>query len=234
MRRVKAASLVPQHIGIIMDGNRRWATAKGLPALAGYQYGKQALEKVTRLAMARGVKYISVYAFSTENWARPANEVQYLMRLFGGILKGGLKELATRGVRIRFLGSLNNLPAELITKIHSAEAATARNRRLTLGLCLNYGGQTEIVEAVNRLLNKQAAPQAVTTQGLADELYGPEIPPLDLVIRTSGERRLSNFMLWRAAYAELAFVDKHWPDFGAADFDAVLSDYASRKRRFGR
>jgi len=221
-------------LGIILDGNRRWARERGLPTLEGHRQAVKAGKEVARAAFDRGVKYLTLYVFSTENWKRTSEEVRYLMELFYGWLATGFDDLAERGVRFRLLGSREGLSEKLLRAVDELEARTAGLTGGTLGLCLNYGGQAELAEAVRGIVAAGTRPEAVTPELIEQHLYAPELPPVDLIIRTSGERRSSGFMLWRAAYAEYYFVDKNWPDFGPADLDAALADYAARQRRFGK
>lgn len=225
---------VPHHIGVIPDGNRRWASAHHLPSLEGHRRGLTATREVALAAFERGVKVFTMFAFSTENWQRTTEEVGYLMDLFYGFLTREFEELIQRDVRFRFAGEREGLDAKLITAIDELEARTADLKAGTVVFCLNYGGHHEIAAAAAELIRRGVAPEAVTPALLTSMMYAPEVPPVDLVIRTSGEQRLSGFMLWRAAYAELAFVDKHWPDFTAADLDACINDYSQRQRRFGK
>ncbi len=220
---------VPTHIGLILDGNRRWAKAQGLPTLEGHKRGYENLKTIGRAGLARGIKYVTAYVFSTENWNRSQEEVSYLMDLLRWVLDKEVNELHKDNIRVRFLGSTERLDEKILEGIKKAEEKTAGNTAGTLGLCLNYGGQTEIVEAVRAIGDGE-----VTIESISEHLYAPDIPPVDLIIRTSGEQRISNFMLWRAAYSELWFTDKHWPDFTEADLDTALADYASRERRHGK
>lgn len=224
---------VPTHLGLIMDGNRRWAQQQGKSVLEGHEAGRQALLEVAQAAARRGVKYLSVYAFSRENWQRSAEEVGYLMKLLSRVLQQDVQQLHEQNIRVRWLGSDRQLSAEIVELIRAAEQLTAANRGGTLAICLDYGGQQEIADAVASLVAEGVAAAAITPELIAGHLYAPDIPPLDLIIRTSGEQRLSNFMLWRAAYAELVFVDKLWPDFTPADLDQALAAYTQRERRFG-
>jgi len=224
----------PQHIGIIMDGNRRWAQAHGKHTTAGHKAGFEALFALLEPIKERGIPYVTIYAFSTENWQRSKAEVTGLMRLLHWVVANKVKVLKEQGVKVVIIGDKTNLPAAERKALERAEAETAHNSELTLGVCFNYGGQHEIVDATRRILSKGVAAESVTLESFAAELYAPELPPLDLVVRTSGEQRLSNFMLWRAAYAELVFVDKYWPDYSAEDLDNVLAEYARRQRRHGK
>ena len=225
--------MLPHHVGIIPDGNRRWAKANGRSSLEGHQVGVEVLKKVCYAGFDLGIKTITYFAFSTENWERTPDEVKYLMELFISKLTTDINEVHDKGVRFRVLGSRQGLGKRLLAAIDNAEKLTADNTGGTLAICLNYGGEQELADAVAELIRQGTKADEVTPELLARHLYAPDLPPLDLVIRTSGERRLSGFMLYRAAYAELYFVEKHWPDFTPEDFAAALTDYAKRKRRFG-
>lgn len=227
----KAQSL-PVHLGLIIDGNRRWARANGLPKLEGHRQGYLVLKKIIKAAIDRGVTYVSAYTFSTENWNRTTTEVKYLMDMALGILTKDVEELHKEGIRVCVAGSRTRLSQQLVAAIDDAENKTRDNSRGTLLLCFNYGGQGEIVDSVNALIKKRAVD--ISAKDISAHLYAPDIPPVDFIIRTSGEQRLSNFMLWRSAYAELLFVEKHWPDFNEVDLDKALADYARRQRRFGK
>jgi undecaprenyl diphosphate synthase len=216
-----------------MDGNRRWAREHGLPAVEGHRQGYLTLKEIARSGLKRGVKYFSAYVFSSENWQRDRQEVQDLMKLFTWVLKHEVSELHKENIRIRVIGSKLKLGAALARAIVHAEDLTKDNTRGTLLVCLDYGGQQEIVEAVKRIAASGIEPEDITPELITHHLYAPDVPPPDLIIRTSGEQRLSNFMLWRSAYSELAFTKTYWPDFHEADLDAVLDDYARRQRRFG-
>jgi undecaprenyl diphosphate synthase len=227
------AESVPYHLGIIPDGNRRWAKAKGRPSLKGHQAGMEASRRVALAAFDRGVKYMTMYAFSTENWKRTQEEVGYLMDIFHKFLLNEYREFDDRGVRFQLIGRRDGLSRKFQDTVKKIEERTASYPNGTLAWCLNYGGQLEIADAAAALISEGVSPAEVTPELLAGKLYEPEIPPLDLIIRSSGEKRLSGFMLWRAAYAELYFVDQHWPDFTVEDLDAALAEYAGRQRRFG-
>ncbi len=229
-----AKSEIPKHVGIIMDGNRRWAKERGLPTLKGHMQGQQTLRTITQHAFKRGVKYLTVYAFSTENWRRTEEEVGYLMNQVARSLKKYLHEFVEAGIKIEFLGVRDDLPKSVLQAIEQAEAATAKNDSATLGICFNYGGQQEIVDATKALVETGVKAADITTETFARYLYSPEIPSIDLLIRTGGEQRLSNFMLWRAEYAELVFTQTYWPDFGTDELDGILGTYAERQRRFGK
>lgn len=218
-----------------MDGNRRWAKNRGLPTVKGHAKGVEALRKVVEHAGERGVKYLTVYAFSTENWQRAQDEVGYLMRLFVKSLAKYINELHEQNVRLLMLGSKENMPKPVLTDFAAAMDKTKDNTGLVLSSCLNYGGHQEVIDAVKAFEEDKGVTSALTPEALESYLYGGNLlPPLDLVIRTSGEQRLSGFMLWRAAYAEFYATETLWPDFGAADFDKALEEYARRQRRFGQ
>lgn len=224
---------IPVHIGFILDGNRRWARAEGLPQLQGHLAGYRNLHTVANHAIDRGVKFVSAYVFSTENWNRTEEEVNYLMDLLVWVATKEIKKYVKEGLKLVFVGSQTRLSDKVKRAIASAEAKTRNNTRGTVALCLNYGGHTELAEGVVRLIEDGVSAREITPARLAQYLYHPEIPPVDFIIRTSGEQRLSNFMLWRAAYAELYFTPVFWPAFSVGDLDAALEDYASRQRRFG-
>lgn len=224
---------VPRHLGLILDGNRRWAAEKGLRPFEGHRRGYLRLRKIALAAFDRGIEYVSAYVFSTENWSRSDDEVAYLMDLLQWVATYELNRLHRRNIRVLFLGTETGLSNKLVVAIRAAEIKTAHNTGGTLVLCLNYGGQQELVDAVAGLIRSGTAPEAVTPELVTQYLYGPSLPPLDLIIRTSGEQRLSGFMLWSAAYAELKFVLKNWPAFTVRDLEAALADYSQRQRRFG-
>jgi undecaprenyl diphosphate synthase len=224
---------IPTHLGIIPDGNRRWAKERGLPTLEGHRRGIDAAKEVALHALKRGVRYFTMYAFSTENWNRAEEEVGYLMDLWYQLIGSEFKELEKHNVRFRFLGSRERLSQKLLEAIASTEERSAGNTGGTVALCLNYGGQIELADTFKAMLAADVKPSEVTPALISQYLYGPDVPPLDLVVRTSGEQRLSGFMLWRSEYAELYFCQKHWPDFTPADLDAALAEFAARQRRFG-
>ena len=216
-----------------MDGNGRWAERRGLPVAEGHREGTRALRRTVEAAIDLGVASLAVYAFSTENWARPVDEVDDLMEIFGETIDRELPDLAKQGVRTRFIGRRDRAPAWLQERMSALEAETAANDRLSLWIAFDYGGRAELVDAARRLLEAGVAPADLDEETLAAHLYAPELPDPDLLIRTSGELRLSNFLLWQLAYAELVFVETLWPDFGEADLRSALADYATRRRRFG-
>jgi undecaprenyl diphosphate synthase len=224
---------VARSVAIIMDGNGRWARRRGLPIAAGHRAGTRALRRTVEAAIDLGVDSIAVYAFSTENWTRPPDEVDALMEIFGETIERELPDLAKEGVRTRFMGRRDRAPAELQERMAALEEETAGNERLQLWIAFDYGGRAELVEAARRIVEAGVDPEHVDAELLAEHLYAPELPDPDLLIRTSGELRISNFLLWQLAYAELVFVDRLWPDFGEADLRSALEDYARRRRRFG-
>ncbi len=211
---------VPAHVAIIMDGNGRWAAERGLPRTKGHEQGEKALFDVVEGALEAGIGWLSVYAFSTENWSRPADEVEFLLNFNRRLLRQRRDELDERRVRIRRIGRRGGVPADVLEEFDAAESLTARHNRMHLLVCFNYGGRVEIEDA--------AAAGSIT-----EHLYAPDAPDVDLLIRTSGERRLSNFLLWQCAYAELYFTETLWPDFDRHSLWAALEDYAVRSRRFG-
>lgn len=227
-------AVLPQHLGLILDGNRRWAKSQGLASYEGHKKGYENLKVIAKDAINRGVKYVSAYVFSTENWQRNADEVDYLMKLLLWVAKNEVKELDKENIRVRFLGERDRLSKDVLKSIDDAEKLTQNNTAGTLALCLNYGGQQEIIASVNKFLSSKPGSKSVTMKDIEQNLYAAEIPPVDLLIRTSGEQRISNFMLWRVAYSELLFVDKHWPAFGVDDLEDALNSYLHRQRRFGK
>jgi undecaprenyl diphosphate synthase len=226
-------SAIPKHLGIILDGNRRWAEQQGMPAAEGHLQGYKNIRTITNAAFEHGVQYISLYLFSTENWKRTPKEVKLLMQLGYQKLVEDVQEIHEHNIRILWLGSDENVSPKLIRALHKAEEITKQNSGGVLALCFNHSGQQEITAAVRRIVADGVPAAGITETTIAQYLNHSELPPLDLIIRTSGEERLSNFMLWRAAYSELYFVQKHWPAFTPADLHTALQDYAARKRRFG-
>jgi undecaprenyl diphosphate synthase len=224
---------IPRHIGIIMDGNGRWARGRNRPASFGHRAGVRAIKRVLDACEKLGVKTLSIYAFSTENWSRPRTEVRALMRLFHETMLREIDEMHRRGVRIVFSGRPEDLSARMRDRIDEAVARTAGNKNGVLNVCLNYGGRAEIVDAVKRLVADGLEPGQVDETAIASRLYNPDLPDPDLIIRTAGERRVSNFLLWQSAYSEMLVTETLWPDFDEEDLKAALADYASRVRRFG-
>ena len=228
---------LPAHVAVIMDGNGRWAEARGLPRVMGHRAGVEALKSTLRLCNDWGIEALTAYAFSTENWARPGEEVNFLMTLFERVLQKELQSLEAEQVRIRFLGDLEDLPQKLQDLIGNAMERTARNDGIHFNVCTNYGGRRELVRAAQRLATRAATgeldPQSIDENSLAAELFTRGEQDPDLLIRTSGEHRISNFLLWQLAYAEIHVTDVFWPDFNADALKRALLDYQSRQRRFG-
>lgn len=224
---------IPQHIGFIVDGNRRWAKEHGLPVYEGHLAGYNSLKDVLLETLRRGVKYASAYVFSTENWKRSQEEVGHLMGLLLKVLESDVPIFLEHNVRLRVIGSRDGLSDAVIGAIERAEEKTKGLTGGDLLLCLNYGGHLEIADAVKKIVQSGVAADAVTPELIAEQLYAPDVPPCDLIVRTSGEQRLSNFMLWRAAYSELLFLDKKWPDMTVDDVTMIIDEYARRHRRFG-
>ena len=228
---------LPRHVAVIMDGNGRWAKKRMLPRIAGHRKGIEAARNVTRAAGDLGIEVLTLYAFSTENWRRPAEEVSDLMGLLRHFIKSDIEELAQNGVRLRVIGNYKALAPDLVALIDGAIARTAHNSRTTLAIALNYGSQAELVSVMRDLAQRAkdgALDPAAINEAMIDDLLDTQgLPPPDLLIRTSGEQRLSNFLLWQLAYAELLFVDTLWPDFGAEALAAAVAEYGARERRFG-
>ena len=219
----------PRHVAIIMDGNGRWAKKRHLPRALGHKKGVEAVREIVRYAATTGLEALSLYAFSSENWKRPEDEVSDLMGLLRAFIKSDIDEFAANDVRLKILGNYKVFAPDIIDLIEDAIARTAHNTRTTLAVALNYGAQDELVRAAQAA----AAEGAITEDAITRHLDTADMPPLDLVIRTSGEQRLSNFMLWQAAYAELWFTDTLWPDFGQEEFGKALAEFTTRERRFG-
>lgn len=228
---------VPRHVGIIMDGNGRWASQRGLPRIEGHRRGVEALRATVRAAIDFGLDYLTVYSFSSENWSRPIEEISDLMGLLKLFIRNDLAELGRAGVRITVIGNRADLKPDILSLLEEAEAATANNRRLNLVVAFNYGSRQEIAAAARRLAQDVAAgrldPADIDTNLIAKYLHTAGIPDPDLIIRTSGEQRLSNFLMWQAAYSEFVFLPIHWPDFDRAALAAALSEFSARERRFG-
>ena len=220
-------------VAIIMDGNGRWAESRGLPVAEGHRAGTRVLRRIVEASIDLGIESLSVYAFSTENWSRPSGEVEDLMRIFEETIERELPDLVRQGVRTRFIGRRDRASAELREQMARLEEETAGNDTLNLWVALDYGGRAEIVESARRLVESGIDPAEIDENVLRANLYAPHLPDPDLLIRTSGELRISNFLLWQLAYAELVFVDRLWPDFGEEDLYQALEEYAGRRRRFG-
>lgn len=233
-REVPPVGDVPAHLAIIMDGNGRWARRRYLPRIAGHRRGVEAVRTVIRACMERGISYLTLFAFSSENWRRPSDEVSFLMQLFMRALKNEVRRLHEHGIRFRVIGDLSRFEPDLIALIRDAEALTANNERLTLTVAANYGGRWDIVEAVNRLVARHPGRSDFSEEEIGPELALSYAPEPDLFVRTGGEQRISNFLLWQLAYTELYFTDTLWPDFDEAALDAAIASYRARERRFGR
>ncbi|MFZ5576014.1 MAG: polyprenyl diphosphate synthase [Pseudomonadota bacterium] len=230
----ESATDVPRHIAVIMDGNGRWARRRLMPRVAGHRKGVEALRGVIRACAERGVSHLTVFAFSSENWRRPQEEVTLLMELFLRALENEVARLHENRIRFRVIGDLSGFSERIQALIRDAEALTRDNTRLTLTVAANYGGRWDIVQAVKKLMLSGVAPGAVNETTLAEQLSLADMPEPDLFIRTGGEQRISNFLLWQLAYTELYFTDTLWPDFDAAALDAAIASYRKRERRFGR
>ncbi len=228
---------VPAHVAVIMDGNGRWAKARGLPRAAGHKRGVEAVRTLVQGAMDLGVSYLTLFGFSSENWKRPQAEVSSLMGLLRLYLRSEIAELHRKGVRLRIIGERNRFDADIVGLIHEAEALTRDNVRLVLTIALSYGGRQELVAAARALAQDVAdgrlRPEDIDEVGLTARLFTADMPDPDLLIRTSGEKRISNFLLWQCAYAELVFSDTLWPDFARGDLEAAIADFQKRDRRYG-
>jgi undecaprenyl diphosphate synthase len=225
--------VVPKHVGYIVDGNRRWAKKHGLPTYEGHLAGYNALKDVAFATLEAGVEYMSIYVFSTENWKRSQEEVSKLMGLILRLFTTDAKVFTDRNIRLKVLGMREGLDKKIVSAIEKLEDETKDNGAGTLVVCLNYGGQREIVDAVKKIVRAGIDADTIDEDLIAEHLYGGEVPPVDVIVRTSGEKRLSNFMLWRAAYSELIFLDKMWPEMTKEDVDAIIEEYTRRHRRFG-
>jgi undecaprenyl diphosphate synthase len=225
--------IIPTHLGFILDGNRRWARSHSIPEYDGHLAGYNALKEVLDGCFEHDVKYVSIYAFSAENWKRDKLEVSGLMSLALQAVAKDLKMLIKKNIRVRFLGRREGLSAKVVAAIEKTEDATGHLTSGTLAVCFNYGGQQEITDAARKCLQDGLTPEEITDEAIAQRLYSPEIPPIDMVVRTSGEQRLSNFMLWRSAYSEFLFLPKYWPDMTKEDVTSIIEEYSRRSRRFG-
>jgi undecaprenyl diphosphate synthase len=231
---IPAPGEMPRHVAIIMDGNGRWARRRRLPRIAGHRRGVEAVRATVSACAERGIQYLTLFAFSSENWRRPPDEVALLMQLFQAALSNEVEKLHRNGVRLRVVGDARRFAPKIRRLIEQAESLTAGNQRLTLSIAANYGGRWDILQALDRLLKEKSPGAEVTEQSLAPYLAMSFAPEPDLFIRTGGEQRISNFLLWQLAYTELYFTDTLWPDFGAVALDAAIVSYRARERRFGR
>ena len=223
----------PKHVAIIMDGNGRWALSRGLPRIAGHRAGTENLRRVMEGCGELGIKYLTLYAFSTENWGRPAEEVRGLMRILEDVIDSELEELERQGVQLHHIGKLDQLDPRLRAKVLEAVEMTKHNDKLVLNIAFNYGGRDEIVTAIQHMIADGISAQDVTSELVGKYLYTRDVPDPDLVIRTSGELRISNFLIWQAAYAEWYFTPVYWPDFGKEELRVAVEEFASRERRYG-
>lgn len=224
---------VPQHIAIIMDGNGRWARARNLPRLAGHRAGTENLRRIIEACVEFGVKYLTIYAFSTENWGRPEDEVNGLMGIFDEVFNRELAELHRQGARLQHIGRLEGVRKSLRDKVIKGIEQTKNNSRLVLSVAFNYGGRDEIVQAIQAMLEDGVKPEAVSEELVSSYMYTADIPDPDLVIRTSGEQRISNFLIWQSAYAEWVFPETFWPDFGREQLLEAIQEFGRRERRYG-
>ena len=224
----------PQHVAIIMDGNSRWAKQNGLTRLEGHRAGAKTVRHVVEIFAEYNIEYLTLFAFSTENWGRPRTEVRSLLRIFSEMIDSEIKRLHEKGVRLYHLGRLSRLPVGLQRKVKGAVELTRNNTGMIFSIAFDYGARTEITDAVHRLLADGVSPENIDEVSLRERLYEPELPDPDLIIRTGGEMRLSNFFLWQAAYSELYFTNALWPDFNRTEIDKALAAYASRQRHFGK
>ena len=227
------ATAVPRHVALIMDANGRWAEARGLSRAAGHRAGTENIRAVIRAFGEHGVSYLTLFAFSTENWRRPRHEVEGLMRILSRAIGREVPPLHEAGVRLRAIGSLDTLRPRLRRQIEEAVALTQHNSKMTVCVAFNYGGRAEVVEAVRRIVTEGVAAEDVSEEMIARSLHTGDLPDPDLIIRTGGDQRLSNFLIWQAAYAEYYFTPTYWPDFGEADVEQALASYAQRVRKFG-
>ncbi|AZR72376.1 di-trans,poly-cis-decaprenylcistransferase [Anoxybacter fermentans] len=225
---------IPEHVAIIMDGNGRWAQKRGLPRTAGHQKGVQTLKEICYACGELGIKYLTVYAFSTENWYRPTSEVNFLMELFKKAMRNEIGELEENNVRVRILGRRQGVDPDILAEIDRVEERTCKNDGLILSICFNYGGRAEIVDAVKKILSKYHFHESIDEEYFKEFLYTHGLPDVELLIRTGGEQRLSNFLLYQSAYAELVFTNVFWPDFTKKDLVDAIYEFQNRERRFGR
>lgn len=224
---------VPRHVAVIMDGNGRWATQRGLPRAAGHRAGTENIRRVIERFADHGTQYLTLYAFSTENWSRPQPEVRMLIRLLRFFLRREVDNLHKNGIQLHLLGHVETLPEWLQKQVSDAIELTSNNRRMVLNICFSYGGRDDILLAVQKIVRDEVPASEITEEMISNRLYTQGMPDPDLLIRTAGDQRISNFLLWQAAYAELYFTDTCWPDFGREDIDMALAEYGRRKRKFG-
>lgn len=226
---------IPYHLGIIMDGNRRWAKKNGLPVFEGHKKGLANLKKIAKYCRKKGVKILTVFAFSTENWNRSKEEVNYLIKLFSNALSSkNIKELSKDNTRINILGKFEKFPKRIQKKIEKIQKTTQGNKNFILNIALSYGGRLEIVEAVKKIIRKKISPENVNEDLISKNLWTENMPSPDLIIRTGKEKRISNFLIWQGAYSELYFSKKYWPEFSEKELEIAFADYAKRQRRFGK
>ena len=225
---------IPGHVGLILDGNRRWARENGVSNIKGHYKGKEAARRAGEWFLDRGVKILSMYIFSVENWNRNQEEIDYLMTLLREMLEEKLEKASKENYKVLVSGRSDKLPQDILEKCRELEEKTRDKDGGTINFCLNYGGQAEIADALREMIKDGVKKDQVNEDLIEKYLYNPDLPPLDIVVRTSGEKRISGFQLWRAAYAEFLFLDKYWPDFSESDADFIISEYSQRKRRFGR
>lgn len=237
LKPVEGAERVPVHVAIIMDGNGRWAQARGLPRTAGHKRGAEAVKRTIRAAGEMGIRYLTLFGFSAENWQRPQSEIRDLMALLRFYLTNNVKELAEEGVRLKVIGDRSRLPSDTVQMIVDAEQRTSKNEKLVLTIALSYGSRQELVEAARALAidvrNGVLTPEDIDEQCMAQHLFTRDIPDPDLLIRTSGEQRISNFLLWQLAYTEMVFTETRWPDFGADELEDAIEEFRRRERRYG-
>lgn len=228
------ASRLPKHVAIIMDGNGRWAKQRGLPRSIGHRQGTENLRNIIKASVEFGVEILTIYAFSTENWSRPPKEVQLLMRILEMVIDRELDELNAQGVQIRHIGTLDGVDARIAKKVQQACTRTAHNTRLILNVAFNYGGRDEIVHAVQNIVRDGVHPEDITESLISHYLYTSDLPDPDFIIRTSGEYRVSNFLIWQGSYSEYYYTPTYWPDFGKEQYRLALVEYSNRRRRFGK
>jgi len=226
-------SAIPRHVAIIMDGNGRWAAQRGLPRLAGHQHGTDNIRRITTTAAQIGVEYLTLWAFSTDNWRRPREEIEGILHILAGVIERETDELNRQGAQLRHIGSLEGLNPELQTAVHAAIDRTRTNNRLILTLAFNYSGRQELLAAIKSLIASGVPPEAIDEETLQAHLFTWDLPDPDLIVRTSGEHRISNFLLWQSAYSELFFTPTLWPDFGPDDLFEAVREFGRRERRFG-